>query len=71
MFWPMRNWGLFFLMVISGMLNEVPLFSLFSEPTKPVGRGKSMLTGTMLVLTTFLAVFLAVESKYLDTNLFI
>jgi hypothetical protein len=30
-----------------------------------------MLTGTMLVLTTFLVVFLAVETRYLESNLFI
>lgn len=70
MFCPIKNSGLFFLIVISGMLNDVPGFSLFSDPTSFVGKGKSILTGTMLTLG-FFTFFTVVLSKYLDTNLFI
>ena len=70
MFCPIRNSGLFFFIVISGMLNDVPWFNLFYDPTSFVGRGKSILTGTIFTFGAFF-VFLTVVSKYFETSWFI
>ena len=65
---PIKYWGLFFWTVTYGILKEVSVLSLFSDPTTLSGKVKSIFTGTILTFGAFLA-FLTVVIKYFESRL--